>query len=112
MKTSRVLTMCHKGCGESRKPPHRPLPDKPQLRLQGRWLDEAGFAIGMRVGVRDVIPDNEKQHGVYGSHHNLFRANQYPYPKCDCFWQKLKDVAKPSELQPGWIPIEPFVNGQ
>jgi hypothetical protein len=52
MKTSRCLTMCHKGGGESRKPPHRPLPDKPQLRLQGRWLDEAGFAIGMRVGVR------------------------------------------------------------
>jgi hypothetical protein len=52
MKTSRCLTMCHKGGGESRKPPHRPLPDKPQLRLQGRWLDEAGFAIGMRVAVR------------------------------------------------------------
>ena len=52
MKTSRCLTMCHKGSGESRKPPHRPLPDKPQLRLQGRWLDEAGFAIGMRVGVQ------------------------------------------------------------
>ena len=52
MKTSRCLTMCHKGSGDSRKPPHRPLADKPQLRLQGRWLDEAGFAIGMRVGVR------------------------------------------------------------
>jgi hypothetical protein len=51
MKT-RCLTMCHKGAGDSRKPPYRPLPDKPQLRLQGRWLDEAGFAIGMRVGVR------------------------------------------------------------
>ena len=55
MKTSRCLTMCHKGGGESRKPPHRALPDKPQLRLQGRWLDEAGFAIGMRVGVQ-VMP--------------------------------------------------------
>lgn len=52
MKTSRCLTMCHKGSGDSRKPPYRPLPDKPQLRLQGRWLDEAGFTIGMRVGVR------------------------------------------------------------
>ena len=52
MKTSRYLTMCHKGSGDSRKSPHRPLPDKPQLRLQGRWLDEAGFAIGMRVGVQ------------------------------------------------------------
>ena len=55
MKTSRCLTMCHKGGGESRKPPYEPLPDKPQLRLQGRWLDEAGFAIGMRVGVQ-VMP--------------------------------------------------------
>jgi hypothetical protein len=27
----------------------------PTLRLQGRWLDEAGFAIGMRVGVQ-VMP--------------------------------------------------------
>ena len=55
MKTSRCLTMCHKGGGESRKPPHQPLPDKPQLRLQGRWLEAAGFAIGMRVGVQ-VMP--------------------------------------------------------
>ena len=64
------------------------------------------------VGYRplDVIPDDVKEHGVYGSHHNLFKANQMPYPKCDCFWQKLKDVAKPSQLQPGWVPIEPFVN--
>ncbi len=58
----------------------------------------------------DVIPDDVQQHGVYGSHHNLFQANQYPYPKCDCFWRKLKNVAKPSEIQPGWIPIEPFAN--
>jgi hypothetical protein len=36
MKTSRCLTTCHKGFGESRKPPYRPLPDKPHLRLQGR----------------------------------------------------------------------------
>jgi hypothetical protein len=27
----------------------------PTLRLQGRWLDEAGFAIGIRVGVQ-VMP--------------------------------------------------------
>ena len=64
------------------------------------------------IGYRplDVIPDNVKQHGVYGSHHNLFKANQIPYPNCDCFWQKLKDIAKPGQLQPGWIPIEPFAN--
>jgi hypothetical protein len=27
----------------------------PTLRLQGRWLDEAGFAIGMQVSVH-VMP--------------------------------------------------------
>ncbi|TVO52254.1 RHS repeat-associated core domain-containing protein [Denitromonas halophila] len=58
----------------------------------------------------DVIPDDVMQHGVYGSHHNLFQANQYPYPKCDCFWQKLKDVAKPWEIKQDWIPIEHFAN--
>ena len=52
MNAPRAAGECHHGGGESRKPPHRPLPDKPQLRLQGRWLDEAGFAIGMRVGVQ------------------------------------------------------------
>jgi type VI secretion system secreted protein VgrG len=58
----------------------------------------------------DVIPDNELQHGVYGSHHNIFVANQMPYPKCDCFWAKQKWVAKPNEIQPSWIPIEHFAN--
>lgn len=47
MKSSRYVTMCHKGGGEGLKPPHQPLPDNPQLRLQGRWLDEVGFAIGI-----------------------------------------------------------------
>ena len=63
------------------------------------------------VGYRplDVIPDTEMQHGVYGSHHNIFIANQYPHPKCDCFWAKQKWVAKPDALQPGWVPVEPFV---
>jgi len=32
----------------SRRPPSAP---KPFLRLQGRWLDEAGFAIGAPVRV-------------------------------------------------------------
>ncbi len=35
--------------------PFRPLPAKPFLRLQGRWLDEAGFAIGAQVSVQ-VMP--------------------------------------------------------
>jgi type VI secretion system secreted protein VgrG len=64
------------------------------------------------IGYRplEVIPPTEKQHGVYGSHHNIFKANQYPYPKCDCFWAKQNWVATPTELLPEWIPIEPFVN--
>ncbi|MHB1678033.1 MAG: DUF6531 domain-containing protein [Sulfuriferula sp.] len=58
----------------------------------------------------EIIPYDVKQHGIYGSHHNLFIANQYPYPKCDCFWAKQSRVAKPDEIQPSWIPIEPFAN--
>jgi len=55
MKTSRRLIMCSKSGRDSRKEPLRQLPSMPTLRLQGRWLDEAGFAIGMEVGVQ-VIP--------------------------------------------------------
>jgi len=42
-------------------------------------------AIGT-IGYRplDIIPDNVKQHGVYGSHHNIFVANQNP-KNCMCF---------------------------
>ena len=57
----------------------------------------------------DVIPNNVKQHGVYGSHHNIFEANQMPYPKCDCFWAKQKYVLKPNQLKPGMVPVEPFI---
>ena len=32
--------------------PYRVLPPKPFLRLQGRWLNEAGFAIGADVHVQ------------------------------------------------------------
>jgi hypothetical protein len=34
------------------------------------------------------------------------------YPKCDCFWSKQSWVAKPSEIQPTWIPIEEFELGR
>jgi hypothetical protein len=64
------------------------------------------------VGYRplDVIPDDVMEHGVYGSHHNIFVAKQYPNPKCDCFWQKQKYVLKPNQLTSDMIPIEPFIN--
>ena len=58
----------------------------------------------------DVIPDDVKQHGVYGSHHNIFEANQMPFPKCDCFWAKQKYVLKPEQLTSQMVPVEPFVN--
>jgi len=32
--------------------PYRVLPPKPFLRLQGRWLDRAGFAVGADVRVQ------------------------------------------------------------
>jgi hypothetical protein len=32
--------------------PYRVLPPMPFLRLQGRWLDAAGFAIGANVRVQ------------------------------------------------------------
>jgi Toxin SymE, type I toxin-antitoxin system len=32
--------------------PYRVLPRKPFLRLQGRWLDKAGFAVGANVHVQ------------------------------------------------------------
>ena len=57
----------------------------------------------------DIIPDDEMQHGVYGSHHNIFVAHQNP-KNCKCFWQKQKYVLKPEEITPDMIPIEPFVN--
>ncbi|MDO4228136.1 RHS repeat domain-containing protein, partial [Neisseria sp.] len=57
----------------------------------------------------DVIPNNVKQHGVYGSHHNIFEANQMPYPKCDCFWAKQKYVLKPNQLTSNMVPVEPFI---
>jgi RHS repeat-associated protein len=79
----------------------------PQCRTVSGKIVPVG-TIGFRP--LDTIPDTVKQHGVYGSHHNLFKANQIPYPNCDCFWQKLGNVAKPHQIQPNWIPIEPFIN--
>jgi hypothetical protein len=63
------------------------------------------------VGYRplDVIPDTEVQHGVAGSHHNIFIAKQNPN-NCQCFWAKQKYVLKPGQLPPGAVPVEPFVN--
>ncbi|MGU1127175.1 hypothetical protein ACSEP8_10400, partial [Pseudomonas aeruginosa] len=69
-------------------------------------------AVGTRAyRPLDVIPDDEMQHGVYGSHHNIFVAKQAPRgtPRpCKCQWVKQNYVLKPHELTPDMIPIEPF----
>lgn len=63
------------------------------------------------IGYRplDIIPDDQIQHGVAGSHHNIFIAKQNPN-NCQCFWAKQKYVLKPGQLPPGAVPVEPFVN--
>lgn len=66
------------------------------------------------IGYRDldIIPDDEMQHGRFGSHHNIFVAKQAPRgtPKpCKCQWSKQKYVLKPDELKPTMVPVEPFV---
>lgn len=63
------------------------------------------------IGYRplDVLPDDVVQHGVSGSHHNIFIAQQNPN-NCQCFWQKQSYVLKPEDLPADAIPIEPFIN--
>lgn len=60
----------------------------------------------------EIIPPNEYQHGVAGSHHNIFIANQNPRgPRMgNCFWQKENYVLKPAQLPASAVPVEPFVN--
>ena len=77
MKTSRRLTMCSKSGRDSRKEPFRQLPSMP-TPLQGRWLDQAGFAIGMEVGVQ-VMPGRlvlETLGPKYGAEPDVTRARR------------------------------------
>ena len=60
----------------------------------------------------DALPDDVIQHGVAGSHHNIFVAKQAPKGSpqpCRCFWQKQKYVLKPDQITPDMIPVEPFI---
>lgn len=60
------------------------------------------------IGYRfDKVPPGRPHHPFTGDHYNLYRANQMPSPKCDCFWQPINDSLTPP---PGSIPVEPFVN--
>jgi hypothetical protein len=83
--------------------PNRPCP--PCRTVTGRVVP-----VGT-VGYRplDVIPDNVVRHGVAGSHHNIFIANQNPN-NCRCFWALQKYVLKPGRLPDGAVPIEEFAN--
>ncbi|HGQ7344571.1 TPA: hypothetical protein ACL1TL_006731, partial [Pseudomonas aeruginosa] len=56
-----------------------------------------------------IIPDDEMQHGVYGSHYNMFVANQNPN-NCRCFWQKKNYVLKPEQLLTNAVPVDPFIS--
>lgn len=47
---SRRLTVSYQ-YSEGRAPRSRPAAPMPFLRLQGRWLDQAGFTIGASVRV-------------------------------------------------------------
>ena len=61
------------------------------------------------IGYRPMDTPSKPQHGIVGPHYNIYRANQYPAPKCDCFWQLIGAVP-PAGLPASAIPIEPFAN--
>ncbi len=52
MNSRRLKVSYHQPETCRREPPFRPLLPMPFLRLQGRWLDRAGFAVGADVRVQ------------------------------------------------------------
>jgi toxic protein SymE len=69
MKPRRLTVSYRQPDSRARFPRPAPAP-MPFLRLQGRWLDQAGFAIGSEVRVRvcegllvlEVIDEKENRH--------------------------------------------------
>jgi RHS repeat-associated protein len=64
------------------------------------------------IAYRPLDTPSRPQHGISGSHYNLYIANQAPQgtPKpCRCFWQPVGAVPADG-LPSGAIPIEPFAN--
>jgi RHS repeat-associated protein len=61
------------------------------------------------IGYRplDTPLAGKTEHGIAGSHYNIYRAQQNPN-NCQCFWQNIGAVQPP--IQQGWIPIQPFAN--
>lgn len=77
------------GVGDTAKPDTCP-PDKPcpPCRTVSGTIIPVG-TIGYRLGIR---PENVVQQGIYGSHYNLYKANQTPRNSarsCKCFWQPI-----------------------
>lgn len=93
-------------CADLPPPPDSdcPTPCPPCKTISGKLVPVG--TIGYRP--LDVIPDDVVQHGVAGSHHNIFVANQNPN-NCRCFWAKQKYVLKPGQIPLGAIPVEPFL---
>lgn len=95
------------GVGDATKPDTCP-PDKPcpPCRTVSGMIIPVG-TIGYRL---DILPDNVLQHGIYGSHYNLYKANQAPRNSarpCKCFWQSFGAVSASNPVF-GSIPIEAF----
>jgi hypothetical protein len=51
MKARRLTVSLSHPVSRTRRPRQSPKAPMPFLRLRGRWLDRAGFAIGMNVRV-------------------------------------------------------------
>lgn len=66
----RRLTVSYREPTSRAQRSRRAIPPMPFLRLQGRWLGEAGFAIGSEVRVKvcagllvlEVIDEKERDH--------------------------------------------------
>jgi len=72
-----------------------------------RLIDGTAIPIGAISYRYDQLTSDRIQHGITGSHLNLYSCNQNPN-NCRCFWQPMGAVSPPP--QPGWIPIQPFAN--
>jgi len=70
-----------------------------------RLVDGTIVLVGT-IGYRyDRLPSTKIQHGIAGSHLNIYKANRNPN-NCRCFWQPMGAVPPPP--QPDWIPIQEF----
>lgn len=82
-------------------------PCPPCKTLSGKIVQVG--TIGYRF---DAVPPGKPHHPYSGDHYNLYKANQIPAPKCDCFWQPVGAANGAGGMAPpaGAIPIEPFAN--